>query len=118
MATPDSTETAAEPLLKPFQWHSAELNHFPGINFAARALDLSNGIRCVLDILRKNTLEGDFGTALLDANQEGCLMGLVIAASDTLASEACHYLEWAKEHGRDACRSFSELHAEKGNQET
>jgi len=101
MTEQTSTETAADAVLKPFQWHDPELDRVPGVRFAGRALDLANGINCVLEILLKNSLEKDFGTTLLNDNQEGRLMGLVIAASQTLANESTTYLKWAEKHERD-----------------
>lgn len=107
MAEADSTETSTHAPLKPFQWHSEDLEGLPGIDFAGRALDIASGINCVLEILQRNGMEKEYGTAVLNGNQEGRLMGLVIAASDTLARESEQYMEWARRYGADACGAFS-----------
>lgn len=107
MATQNSTETTTEHAMKPFQWCDKETARVPGVHLAGRTLELALGIQCVAELLQTNALEKDYGTPPLNENQEGRLMGLVIAAARGLADDASHYLEWAQKHGHDACASVA-----------
>lgn len=110
MADQNSTESTPERTLKPFQWHRPEIENVPGVLLAGNALDLALGINCVLEILQKNGLEKEYGTEPLSLNQEGRLMGLVIAASRALADDAERYLNWARESGHAACNRVARAH--------
>jgi hypothetical protein len=89
--------------LDPFKWNSNDIEDHPHIHTLNRIASLSFGASTVLEIIEADELNDDdpscFG-GVLNANQKGALIRLVIETNSTIGNECFAAFDWAQKYGK------------------
>lgn len=100
MADNHSSSAQFDATFKPFSWLKKDAQHLPLAGLAAKTLDIAQGIGLIMEMIEDVQLcEDEERNPVLSRSQRGVLQRMVIAAADSLQSEARHAIDWLDKYG-------------------
>lgn len=99
----DNHSSSAQPnaTFKPFSWLTEDAQRLPLASLATKTFDLAQGIGLIMEMIEDAQLceDDEDRNPMLDRGQCGALQRMIVAAADSLQTEARQAMDWLDEHG-------------------
>jgi hypothetical protein len=100
MADNHSSSAQSNTTFKPFSWLTEDAQRLPLASLATKTFDIAQGIGLIMEMIEDVQLcEDEDRSPMLNRGQCGVLQRMIVAAADSLQSEARHAIDWLDEHG-------------------